>query len=404
MHLLLIHQNFPGQFRDLAPAWLTAGHEVSAIGCAAPPTGPAWDGLTFHQYRFNGIERPTLLERSNAVAQLCLQLQDQGIWPDLVVAHSGWGESLQLRRIWGTTPLVVMPELWGQASALGFGFDAALDGLSMDGDPFALPNLVGDLAIVQADAAVVASTSQRDSFPSALQGQLTLLPEGLDLTRLGPDPQAMVELPDVTLQAGQPIVTLISRLLEPLRGLRQALQAWPAVSAAHPKAQLLLVGDEHGSGYGVEQPQLDSHLQDAIASWGHGVDRSRVHVVGWLEHATMLRLLQCSACHLALSYPYTLSWSVLEAMACAAPLISNHGSPIAPELNHNRNGLLVPFNDGAALSQAILNLLNNPELRQRLGTAARCTIQERFNLSRSLEQYEALFQRLRRDNPEDATA
>ena len=118
----------------------------------------------------------------------------------------------------------------------------------------------------------------------------------------------------------------------------------------------------------------------------------------------MLRLLQCSACHLALSYPYTLSWSVLEAMACAAPLISNHGSPIAPELNHNRNGLLVPFNDGAALSQAILNLLNNPELRQRLGTAARCTVQERFNLSRSLEQYEALFQRLRRDNPEDATA
>ncbi len=118
-----------------------------------------------------------------------------------------------------------MPELWGQASALGFGFDAALDGLSMDGDPFALPNLVGDLAIVQADAAVVASTSQRDSFPSALQGQLTLLPEGLDLNRLGPDPHAMVELPDVTLQAGQPIVTLISRLLEPLRGLRQALQA-----------------------------------------------------------------------------------------------------------------------------------------------------------------------------------
>ena len=189
MHLLLIHQNFPGQFRDLAPAWLKAGHEVSAIGCAETPSGPAWNGLTFYQYRFDGIERPTLLERGDAVAQLCLQLQEQGIWPDLVLAHSGWGESLQLRRIWGTTPLVVMPELWGQASALGFGFDAALNGLSMDGDPFALPNLVGDLAIVQADAAVVASTSQRDSFPSALQGQLTLLPEGLDLNRLGPDPR-----------------------------------------------------------------------------------------------------------------------------------------------------------------------------------------------------------------------
>ena len=32
MHLLLIHQNFPGQFRDLAPLWLAAGHQVRAIG------------------------------------------------------------------------------------------------------------------------------------------------------------------------------------------------------------------------------------------------------------------------------------------------------------------------------------------------------------------------------------
>ena len=118
----------------------------------------------------------------------------------------------------------------------------------------------------------------------------------------------------------------------------------------------------------------------------------------------MLRLLQCSACHLALSYPYTLSWSVLEAMACAAPLISNHGSPIAPELDDNSNGLLVPFNDREALSQAMLDLLNNPKLRQRLGIEARRTIQEHFNLSKSLERYDALFQSLSGKNCDEATA
>lgn len=394
MHLLLIHQNFPGQFRDLAPAWLKAGHAITAIGCGDPPSGRSWDGLTFHQYRFEGVDTPTLLQRGEAVAQLCRQLQDREIWPDLVLAHSGWGESLQLRRVWGSTPLIVMPELWGQPSALGFGFDEALDGHYLDGDPFALPNLVGELAIVQSDAAIVASTSQRDSFPSALRDKLTLLPEGLDLNRFGPDPQASIELPQITVQAGQPIVTLISRLLEPLRGVHQALRAWPAVSAAHPEAQLLLVGDEHGSGYGVQRPLLESHLQDALASWGNNVDRSRLHIVGWLDHGTMIRLLQCSACHLALSYPYTLSWSVLEAMACGAPLISNYGSPIAPQLEHNNNGLLVPFNDSASLSRSILELLNHPKLRERLGKSARNTISEHFNLSRSLSVYNALFENL----------
>ena len=402
MHLLLIHQNFPGQFRDLAPAWLEAGHEVSAIGCTAPPIGKSWNRLTFHQYRFEGIESPTLLERGDAVAQLCVQLQGQGLWPDLVLAHSGWGESLQLRRIWGTTPLIVMPELWGQPSALGFGFDAALDGLVMEGDPFALPNLVGELAIVQADAAVVASTSQRDSFPKALQDKLTLLPEGLDLSRLQPDPQAVIELTHIKLEAGQPIVTLISRLLEPLRGLRQALRAWPAVSTAHPEAQLVLVGDEHGNGYGVERALNESHLQDVLESWGSDVDRNRVHVVGWLDYSSMVRLLQCSACHLALSYPYTLSWSVLEAMACGAPLISNYGSPISSELKHKNNGLLVPFNDSESLSRSILKLLNTPELRKRLGTAARNTIKEHFNINRSIARYDALFQSLRDGSLDEA--
>ena len=394
MHLLLIHQNFPGQFRDLAPAWLAAGHRISAIGAAVPPTGPVWQGLSHYSYGVAGLEQLTLQQRGEAVGLLCRQLQQQGLRPDLVIAHSGWGETLQLRRVWGATPLVVLPELWGQAQALGFGFDAALDGLLIDGDPFTLANLVGELAIVQADAALVASRSQRDSFPEPLRQRLTVLPEGLDLDQLQPDPDALLSLPETILRAGEPIVTVISRQLEPLRGLRQVLRAWPAVSAAHPEAQLVLVGDENGRGYGVEPPSGSSHLRDGLQAWGDAVDRKRVHILGWLDHPSMLRLLQCSACHLALSYPYTLSWSVLEAMACAAPLISNPGSPIAPELEHNRNGLMVPFNDAEALSQAILQLLGDHQLRLRLGQAGRATIRERFHRPTTLRQFDQLFQRL----------
>jgi len=394
MHLLLIHQNFPGQFRDLAPAWLKKGHQVSAISATNPPTGHGWNGLIHHQYQVPESSNPTLLQRGQTVGKLCRELKKQGLIPDIVLAHSGWGETLQMRRIWDKTPLIVMPELWGSSSTLGIEFDSALEGKTLEGDPFLLPNLVSELSIVQADAALVASNSQLQSFPQLLRNQLTLLPEGLDLSKIYPNSRASVDLKQIHIKAGEPIVTFVSRQLEPLRGLRQVIRAWPGVCKAHPKAQLLLIGDEFNNGYGVETPQGSSFLQDAMESWDETVDRDQVHRLGFLNHSEMLQILQCSACHLALSYPYTLSWSVLEALACAAPLITNTGSPIASELINNESGLIIPFNDDKALTIAILQLLNNPDKRISLGQAGRKLVEERFNIQISSNHFEELFNRL----------
>ena len=111
MHLLLIHQNFPGQFRDLAPAWLATGHQVTAIGSSSErPQGPQWEQLRFLRYRFEHDQDPSLAQRGHAVAQVCRLLQDEGSQPDVVIAHSAWGEALELREAWPTTPLIVLPE------------------------------------------------------------------------------------------------------------------------------------------------------------------------------------------------------------------------------------------------------------------------------------------------------
>ena len=62
------------------------------------------------------------------MAQVCGLLQDEGSQPDVVIAHSAWGEALELKASWPTTPLIVLPELWGNPQSLGFGFDDALKG------------------------------------------------------------------------------------------------------------------------------------------------------------------------------------------------------------------------------------------------------------------------------------
>ena len=96
MHLLLIHQNFPGQFRDLGPAWLAAGHRLTSISNAAPPVDrTGWDGLQHLRYTWPEGHEPSANDRGQAVAELCRELQSHGLVPDIVLAHSGWGEALK---------------------------------------------------------------------------------------------------------------------------------------------------------------------------------------------------------------------------------------------------------------------------------------------------------------------
>ena len=250
----------------------------------------------------------------------------------------------------------------------------------------------------QSSEAVVASRSQLLSFPPELQQRLTLLPEGVDLERLKPNPSAYLELPEQALEfrAGQPLVTFISRDLEPLRGLRQLLKAWPLVSQALPEAQLVLVGGT-GQGYGLQPPNGENHLVDALKQLPDTLNPEQIHHLGPLPHAAMLTLLQCSACHVALSYPYTLSWSVLEALACSAPIISNPDSPIAVELQESAKDALalVPFNDAEGLASRMIELLQQPQQARALGAAGREWIERNGDLSKAMEGYEQLFQKVR---------
>ena len=395
MHLLLIHQNFPAQFRDLGPAWLAAGHRLTSIGCTAPPSNAAaWDGLEHLSYSWPDGYQPTAQDRGVAVAQLCRQLHENGLVPDLVIAHCGWGETLHLAGIWTETPLVVLPELWGSARALGFGFDPALPTSLAESTLFDEQNAIAARAIEQSQAALVACHSQYASFPEPLRRRITVLPEGLPMEQYGSNPQALLQTEERRFSAGQPLVTLVSRNLEPLRGLRQALQAWPLVLEQRPDAELLLVGNTNPNGYGLQAPLGANHLDDALAELPPQTDRSSIHVLGVLNHADLVTLLQCSACHLAMSYPYTLSWSNLEAMACGAPIITNLGSALSHELKDNETGLLCSFADVRGLAELILELLNSTHLQHHLGTRGMALVQQRFSQEVALERFEALAHRL----------
>lgn len=411
-HLLLVHRNFPGQFRYLVAEWLRLGISVDAIGATEPeelPPDLVPQALPT-ALRYWPLPQPPAIaqepadadldaafRRGRAVAELAQRLRDEkGLQPDAVICHSAWGEALHLRGIWPGAVLLTYPELYGSPRCLGYGFDPHLPPI-----PTALwqcidrQNLLAGDAVLSADGAVVPTAFQRDSFPPLLRQQLHLIHEGVDTSQACPDPQACFACDNgLALRPGDPVVTLSCRSLEPLRGVRPFIEALPALQHAHADLQVVVAGQTTEAGYGPQSLHPEGFFGELLEQLGHRLDLSRLHVVGWLPLERLLSLYQVTAAHVYLSYPYTLSWSVLQAMACGAPVVGNGDGPLAEVIEPGRNGLLVDFHDSAALAAALHRLLANPDWRRTLGAAARETIETRFGLQQAAAAYLELMDRL----------
>jgi glycosyltransferase involved in cell wall biosynthesis len=397
MQLLLIHQNFPGQFRHLALGLQARGHRVVAL--VQGDGGPSLRGII--QVSDPGIvpadpddprdELELALERGLQVARACARLRDQGFRPDAVLFHSAWGEGFDLRDVWPDVPLVAYPELHGSPLLLGYGFDADL------GDPppalaaqIRRQNLISLGAVMEADAVVGPTRFQRDTFPAPLRGRISVIHEGVDLDVLKPRDDICLRLASgLLLRPGDPVVTYCSRHLEPLRGFRTLMRALPALQLAHSEVQVVIVG-ENSRGYGPGSCHGDGHRGEMLELLQGRLDLSRIHFLDRIPYEHLISLWQVSAAHVYLSYPYALSWSALEAMACGAPLVGSHGPTVEEVISSDENGLLVDFNDPAALAASLLRLLADPDQRARLARAGRATVEKHYSLTMALDRYEAL--------------
>ena len=107
----------------------------------------------------------------------------------------------------------------------------------------------------------------------------------------------------------------------------------------------------------------------------------RMHFVSTIPHDLFIRLMQVSSAHIYLTYPFVLSWSMLEAMACCAPVIGSRTPPVQEVIEHETNGLLADFFQPEQVAEAAIRILMDGDEHRRLGHAARSSIVERFDLT-----------------------
>lgn len=394
--ILIVHQNFPGQFKHLAPALVRQGHEVTATTLQKSPPAQ-WHGVRLVPYPIQRGSTPgvhpwvsdfeTKVIRGEAFFRKALELRAQGYVPDAVIAHHGWGETLFLKEVWPEARLGIYCEFYYQPSGADTGFDPEFPG-SDAGDicRLRLKNLNNLLHFGQADAGLSPTEWQASTFPEPFRSRISVIHDGIDTVALSPQPAATfsakahgIPLPgaeppvrELALSRTDEVITFVNRNLEPYRGYHTFMRALPALLKARPLAQVVIVGGDDVS-YGARPPRgkwKDIFVEEVREQMAPQ-ERMRVHFVGQLPYPGFIRLLQVSTVHVYLTYPFVLSWSLLEAMSLGCSIVASDTAPLREAIVEGETGQLVDFFDPEALAQRVAMLSADPSLRHRLGSAAR---------------------------------
>jgi glycosyltransferase involved in cell wall biosynthesis len=384
MKILFIHQNFPGQFKFLAPALAKAGHEVVAMTMQKVQPG-AWQGVRLVPYTAERGSTPkvhpwvsdfeTKVIRGEACFRAALALRAQGFTPDVIVAHHGWGESLFLKDVWPQARLGVYCEFFYHAQGADTGFDPEFPAHD-EGEVcrLRLKNLNNLLHFETADAGISPTRWQASTFPEPFRSRITVVHDGIDTNALMPNPQVSLTLNgQLKLTRDDEVVTFVNRNLEPYRGYHVFMRALPQILAQRPRARVLIVGGDDVS-YGARPPDgrkwrdiFAAEVRPRISD----ADWARVHFLGNLAYPAFVALLQLSRVHVYLTYPFVLSWSLLEAMSVGCTIVASDTAPLHEAIEHDVTGRLVDFFDGDALAAQVCELLDDRAAAQRLSAAAR---------------------------------
>lgn len=381
MRILFIHQNFPGQFKYLAPAMAAVhGTEVVAM-TMRHDLGTSWQGVRLVSY---GVSRATAKDvhpwvgefetkviRGEACFWAALTLKQQGFTPDIIVAHPGWGESLFLKDVWPSARLGIYCEFFYHALGLDVGFDPEFPGV--DGSTACrlhIKNTNNIMHLNIADAGLSPTKFQADTFPIFFRDRITVMHDGIDTSMLRPNADIAVVLQNqLRLTRANKVITFVNRNLEPYRGYHIFMRALPKILRCHPEALVLIVGNA-GVGYGAA-PSSSTWKDRFFEEVRDDLDLKRVFFLGRLHYEHYIGILQLSTVHVYLTYPFVLSWSLLEAMSIGCTVVGSDTSPVREVISHNRHGILVDFFDIDALSGTVSQLLDDPVKCQQLGQEAR---------------------------------
>lgn len=387
MRVLIIHQNLPGQYKHLIDKLLDGGHSVVGISQkAAPVRHPEYRHVQYNEPALPGgaagLHAATFANdcaRGAAVLNAARRLKQQGFTPDVMLAHTGWGEAMFLKDAFPETPLLGYFEYWYSVAGGAVGFDPEFPPSEAMPALMRARNATNLISHGACDLGQTATAWQRDTYPVGVREKIVAIHEGVRTDICRPNPEVSVNLGRLSapVTRDQEVFTFMARNLEPARGFHQFMRALPGILDARPTARCLIIGGNEVS-YGREAPggSWRAVMEEEV---GTRIDWDRVHFLGRVPYEVFVACMQLTRCHTYLTVPFVPSWSLLEAMACGAPVVASDVAPVREVTAGCAQ--LVPFSDSAAIAAAVIDTLAMDHAgRVAIGQRARMHIVDTFDV------------------------
>ncbi|MGB1234116.1 MAG: glycosyltransferase [Planktomarina sp.] len=407
--ILFIHDNFPAQFRSLAGYLQNRGWDVHAAGenkiFDTKKFQKFTDGVRVLGYRrprepsqqthryLRGLEKAVLT--GQGFAGQAIRMANSNINPDIIVAHSGWGSGSFAKAVWPDAVFVQYLEWWYAHPPRDINPPYKKLSPAEEANARAQTharNLPFMLDAMQADAILIPTRFQALDVPKVLRKNIHILHDGVDCDFFHPEiERAEFTIGQTKFDPKTRFLTYATRGMEPTRGFPEFMAAASRVMKENPDIHCAIAGNDSVH-YGGKLPEGDSYLKRALAE--HDFDKKRLHLLGRLSLQDYAKLLRRSDCHVYLTKPFVLSWSLIESMASAAPLVVSDTPPLVEALPHDSQALRVTHTDIDALTAAIHKTLNNPKDARKRGGRARARAENIYAASKLLPKHEELFQSL----------
>ncbi len=391
MNILFLHRNFPAQFRHLAPA--LAKDPNNKVVFITNNDNAQTENVIKVQYKLKR-EIPDNCHRylrfyeesvihGQSAAEAAIQLKNQGFKPDVIYGHT-WGQTMFMKDVFPDVPLICYFE-WFYNRYNG---DVGFDGRPLEIDDWAKlrsknAHLLIDL--YSCDGGLCPTNFQLKQFPKEFHHKIKVMHDGVDTDFCKPDENAKFYIPDknLTLTKSDEVVTYATRGMEAYRGFPEFMQAVEILLKKRPNLQVVIAGEDRVC-YG---PQLLNTTYKKMMLEKLDLDLNRVHFVGGLPLNEYVKLLQISSAHVYLTYPFVVSWSLLDAMACACPIVASSTEPVREFVEDGKNGLLFNFFDINEQVKKIEYALEHKDEMKPKRENARNTIVENYALKNLLPRH-----------------
>lgn len=388
--ILFVHNGVPGRFTPIAQPLLAKGHTGALIN---GPGGNAIPGVPVKTWKnlanggtnvFDPANQIELdMRRGQAAAREALAFQQEGFTPDLIIGHPAWGEMIFLREIFPNVPQIQIGEFYYHSKNSDVDFDPEFTLKKAEPHLLYAKNAGMTLSFAEADWIVCPTAYQASTLPAAFKPRIRVIHEGIDTAAARRIPNATGQLQNgKQLKAGDPIITFINRRFEPMRGFHVFMRALPAFQKAVPDAHVLMVGADDPNIYGMRAPKGQTWKKVMLAELKDRLDMNRIHFLGTVGYQNLITILSLSSAHVYYTYPFVLSWSLLDAMATECLLVGSDTAPVREVLRHEENGLLVDFFDHEKLAETLSSACLDPKRYAPLRAAARETVVTEYDRDR----------------------